>query len=164
MKLYLKHAVLGFLISLLIFTCLLFIMIILSINNNHYYNNHYSESLIKTDETGLLFVNSVYYGKIYFAITPKQQTQGLMNISNLSNGFIGMLFIFNTTKKQCFWMKNTILPLHQYWLVNGTIIYTWNGIPYSTNVICNNGDAVLETPNLILRDGQKISFNISNLS
>lgn len=157
MILHLKHAALGFLIPMLIFAVLLFIMAGMFIN-------HYSASILKIDKTGSLFVNSIYYGKIYFAITPNQQIQGLMNISNLSNGFVGMLFIFNNTKKHCFWMKNTALYLHQYWLANNTVIYAWNGTPYSMNVICNNGDEVLESPNLILMNGQKISFTINNSS
>lgn len=154
---YLKHAALGFLIPLLIFAVLLFILVSLFIIPT-------PQSIIKTEQTGSLFVNSIYSGRIYFAMTPEQQAQGLMNITDLSKGFVGMLFIFNTTKNPCFWMKNTMLPLHQYWLVNNTIVHTWNGTPYSINIICSRGDAVLEAPDLILRDGQKISVKATNFS
>jgi hypothetical protein len=89
-----------------------------------------------------------YYA--YLALTPEQQMKGLMNVTSIGDCYghgncIGMLFVFQNDSYLCFWMKNTIMPLKQYWVSNGTITQAAVGVPYSTNQICNYGDMVLET-------------------
>ena len=56
------------------------------------------------------------------AQTPLQRQIGLMNRPNLPpNG--GMLFAFEAPAQQCFWMKNTLLPLSIAFLADdGTIV------------------------------------------
>ncbi|AMM26213.1 DUF192 domain-containing protein [Variovorax sp. PAMC 28711] len=44
------------------------------------------------------------------AVTPQQRQIGLMFRKEMPQAE-GMLFIFEQPEKQCFWMKNTILPL-----------------------------------------------------
>jgi uncharacterized membrane protein (UPF0127 family) len=44
------------------------------------------------------------------AETPQQRMMGLMGRRSLGAGQ-GMLFVFDTPEVQCFWMKNTPLPL-----------------------------------------------------
>ncbi|MEQ1804949.1 MAG: DUF192 domain-containing protein [Burkholderiaceae bacterium] len=44
------------------------------------------------------------------AATPEQRSIGLMHRPNMGANE-GMLFIFESESQQCFWMKNTLLPL-----------------------------------------------------
>src|SRR6218665_1201055 len=44
------------------------------------------------------------------AATPEQQAIGLMHRKEMPTSE-GMLFIFERPTRQCFWMKNTLLPL-----------------------------------------------------
>ncbi|MEY2890457.1 MAG: hypothetical protein RJA98_365 [Pseudomonadota bacterium] len=44
------------------------------------------------------------------AQTPEQRAIGLMNRPSMPTGE-GMLFVFEQPATQCFWMKNTLLPL-----------------------------------------------------
>jgi uncharacterized membrane protein (UPF0127 family) len=44
------------------------------------------------------------------ALTPEQREIGLMNRSAMGANE-GMLFVFERAGQQCFWMKNTLLPL-----------------------------------------------------
>lgn len=44
------------------------------------------------------------------AQTPEQRATGLMHRPAMPTGE-GMLFVFEQASKQCFWMKNTLLPL-----------------------------------------------------
>jgi uncharacterized membrane protein (UPF0127 family) len=47
---------------------------------------------------------------IQVALTPEEHQIGLMYRSEMPQNE-GMLFVFQVPSKQCFWMKNTILPL-----------------------------------------------------
>jgi uncharacterized membrane protein (UPF0127 family) len=56
------------------------------------------------------------------ALTPQQREIGLMNRTDLGP-YQGMLFVFDAPAKQCFWMKNTLLPLSVAFVGNdGTIV------------------------------------------
>ncbi|HEX5372881.1 MAG TPA: DUF192 domain-containing protein [Aquabacterium sp.] len=48
--------------------------------------------------------------KAEVAQTPREQQIGLMNRSSMGVNE-GMLFVFPQASKQCFWMKNTLIPL-----------------------------------------------------
>ena len=52
---------------------------------------------------------------VEIADTPKKHAQGLMNRKSLDQDS-GMLFLFDTEAKYCFWMKNTLIPLDIIWL------------------------------------------------
>lgn len=63
---------------------------------------------------------------------------GLMSRKQLSENN-GMLFVFETLQKHCFWMKNTYLPLSIAFLRNdGTIIKIDDMKPYSLDEHCAN--------------------------
>lgn len=53
--------------------------------------------------------------KVNLAITPEQQTRGLMNIQGMPPTKLpeneGMLFIYRREEMISFWMKNTTIPL-----------------------------------------------------
>jgi uncharacterized protein len=56
------------------------------------------------------------------AETPDQHEVGLMFRKTMGTSE-GMLFIFDEPAKQCFWMKNTLLPLSAAFIANdGTIV------------------------------------------
>ncbi len=56
------------------------------------------------------------------AQTPEQRATGLMFRSSMPTND-GMLFAFEAPAKQCFWMKNTLLPLSIAFLTdNGTVV------------------------------------------
>jgi uncharacterized membrane protein (UPF0127 family) len=48
--------------------------------------------------------------QVQVAQTPEQQATGLMFRKTVGTNE-GMLFIFDERRQQCFWMKNTLLPL-----------------------------------------------------
>lgn len=52
---------------------------------------------------------------VELAVTESQREIGLMNRSSLDEK-AGMLFIFETTGKYPFWMKNTLIPLDIIWM------------------------------------------------
>jgi uncharacterized membrane protein (UPF0127 family) len=89
---------------------------------------------------------------VFHATTQRQLTEGLMNYTfgnctgqSCTGKIAGELFSFGSFNKWCFWMDNTPEPLVQAWLYNnGTVSYIYDGVPYSTNVICAYGTAVLE--------------------
>jgi uncharacterized membrane protein (UPF0127 family) len=56
------------------------------------------------------------------AQTPEEHAIGLMHRSSMPTNE-GMLFIFPSPAKQCFWMKNTLLPLSAAFILDdGTLV------------------------------------------
>ena len=56
------------------------------------------------------------------AITPEQREIGLMNRSSMGSNE-GMLFVFERPGQQCFWLKNTLIPLSIAFLADdGSIV------------------------------------------
>lgn len=106
--------------------------------------------------------NSSYH--VYIANTIRLQQLGYMNASGIGdcNGFgrcAGMLFVFSNESMQCFWMKNTFIPLKLSWISDGRVNYTYFGIPLSQNSICNVGDMVLETqPSFQIEYGENVDY------
>jgi uncharacterized membrane protein (UPF0127 family) len=110
---------------------------------------------------------------VYLAQTPQQQERGYMYATSLGNNcslsdsasFIncnpkGMLFIFKNQSDECFWMKNTSMPLEQVWIAqNGLVLYVYDATPYSMQTICHEGMYVLETnaTYLSIHAGERIS-------
>ena len=56
------------------------------------------------------------------AATPEQRQTGLMHRKEMAQ-HEGMIFVFEQPAKQCFWMKNTLLPLSAAFISDdGTIV------------------------------------------
>ncbi len=85
--------------------------------------------------------------KIELAGTPDQQAQGLMYRAEMDED-AGMLFVFSTTDKRSFWMKNTFIPLDMLFIEeDGKIQHIHaNAKPQDLSPITSTGDfrAVLE--------------------
>lgn len=71
------------------------------------------------------------------ADTSETRRTGLMFRTSLPrNG--GMLFVFDETKKQCFWMRNTPLPLSIAFIADdGNIVNIADMTPYSEDIHCS---------------------------
>jgi uncharacterized membrane protein (UPF0127 family) len=71
------------------------------------------------------------------AQTPEQREIGLMNRPTMPQAE-GMLFIFSEASKQCFWMKNTLLPLTAAFVADdGTIVNLVDMAPQTLNSHCS---------------------------
>jgi len=71
------------------------------------------------------------------ALTPEQREIGLMFRKNMPQQE-GMLFVFEQPGQQCFWMKNTILPLTAAFIADdGTIVNLADMKPQTTDAHCS---------------------------
>ena len=72
------------------------------------------------------------------AQTPEQRSIGLMFRSEMP-AHEGMLFVFEQPSTQCFWMKNTLLPLTAAFVADdGTIVNLADMNPQSTDSHCSS--------------------------
>ncbi|MBD1847560.1 DUF192 domain-containing protein [Cyanobacteria bacterium FACHB-63] len=65
------------------------------------------------------------------AKTPEQRSRGLMYRTELASDR-GMLFLFETTERLSFWMKNTLIPLDIVFLKDGEVRQTATAVPCPT--------------------------------
>jgi uncharacterized protein len=71
------------------------------------------------------------------ALTPEQRQIGLMWRKTMP-AHEGMLFVFEEPTKQCFWMKNTLLPLTAAFVADdGTIVNLEDMKPQTTEPHCS---------------------------
>ena len=71
------------------------------------------------------------------ALTPEQRATGLMFRKEMPQQE-GMLFVFPQASPQCFWMKNTILPLTAAFVADdGTIVNLADMKPQTTDSHCS---------------------------
>src|SRR5665647_518858 len=71
------------------------------------------------------------------AATPQQRSTGLMFRQNMPQSE-GMLFVFEQAAPQCFWMKNTLLPLTAAFVADdGTIVNLADMKPQTTESHCS---------------------------
>jgi len=71
------------------------------------------------------------------AQTPDQRSIGLMYRSDMPQ-HEGMLFVFEQPSVQCFWMKNTLLPLTAAFVADdGTIVNLADMKPQTTDSHCS---------------------------
>jgi len=71
------------------------------------------------------------------ASTPDQRATGLMFRQEMPQGE-GRLFVFEEATPQCFWMKNTLLPLTAAFITDdGTIVNLANMKPQTTDSHCS---------------------------
>jgi uncharacterized membrane protein (UPF0127 family) len=72
------------------------------------------------------------------AQSPEERQIGLMFRSQMPAAE-GMLFVFEAPTKQCFWMKNTLLPLTAAFIADdGTIVNLADMKPQTTDTHCSN--------------------------
>jgi uncharacterized protein len=71
------------------------------------------------------------------AMTPQERQIGLMNRPNMP-AHEGMLFVFDEPTRQCFWMKNTLLPLTAAFVADdGTIVNLEDMKPQTLDAHCS---------------------------
>jgi len=71
------------------------------------------------------------------ALTPEQRQIGLMFRKEMPQQE-GMIFVFEQASQQCFWMKNTVLPLTAAFVADdGTIVNLADMKPQTTNAHCS---------------------------
>ena len=71
------------------------------------------------------------------ALTSAQQATGLMHRKEMP-ATEGMLFVFEQASRQCFWMKNTLLPLTAAFIADdGTITNLADMKPQTTDAHCS---------------------------
>jgi len=74
---------------------------------------------------------------VQIASTPTQQATGLMHRAEMPQ-HEGMLFIFPEPKQQCFWMKNTLIPLTAAFVADdGTVVNLEDMQPQTTQSHCS---------------------------
>ena len=72
------------------------------------------------------------------ALTPEERHIGLMQRKDMPQ-HEGMIFIFEQAAQQCFWMKNTLLPLTAAFVADdGTIVNLADMKPQTTDSHCSN--------------------------
>ena len=80
---------------------------------------------------------SMYVIDAQVAATPEQRATGLMYRTQMPQGE-GMLFVFERLGQQCFWMKNTLLPLSAAFVEDdGTIVNLVDMKPQTTDSHCS---------------------------
>lgn len=72
------------------------------------------------------------------AMSPEQRTIGLMFRQEMPSSE-GMLFVFERVDQQCFWMKNTLIPLTAAFVADdGTIVNLADMKPQTTDSHCSS--------------------------
>jgi uncharacterized membrane protein (UPF0127 family) len=75
--------------------------------------------------------------QVQIASTPDQRSIGLMSRRDMPTNE-GMLFIFERPETQCFWMKNTLLPLTAAFVADdGTLVNLADMKPQTTDSHCS---------------------------
>ena len=76
--------------------------------------------------------------QVQVAATPDQRAIGLMHRTEMPQAE-GMLFAFEQASQQCFWMKNTLLPLTAAFIADdGTIINLADMKPQTLDAHCSD--------------------------
>lgn len=75
--------------------------------------------------------------EVQIASTPPQHATGLMYRSDMPQ-HEGMLFVFPEAKQQCFWMKNTLIPLTAAFVADdGLVVNLADMQPQTTQSHCS---------------------------
>ena len=79
----------------------------------------------------------MYQIQAQVAATPEQRAIGLMNRPDMPQ-HEGMLFVFDQPQVQCFWMKNTLMPLTAAFIADdGSIVNLADMKPQTTDSHCS---------------------------
>ncbi|MDX5592837.1 DUF192 domain-containing protein [Pseudovibrio sp. SPO723] len=97
-------------------------------------------SEVKVRELDLVTARGTHAFTVELAETPEARGKGLMYRKSLPENH-GMLFIFERTRDQLFWMKNTPLPLDIIFLTDDWRVHHVheNAEPFSESVISSRG-------------------------
>ena len=80
----------------------------------------------------------IYQINAQVASTPEQRAIGLMNRPDMPQ-HEGMLFVFEHPQVQCFWMKNTLMPLTAAFIADdGSIVNLADMKPQTTDSHCSD--------------------------
>ena len=91
----------------------------------------------QTHLTRIKLQAGIYQIDTQVAQTPEQRSMGLMFRQEMPQ-HEGMLFVFEQPAKQCFWMKNTFLPLTAAFVADdGTIVNLVDMKPQTTDSHCS---------------------------
>ena len=91
----------------------------------------------QTDLPRVKLQSGMYLLDVQVAQTPEQRAIGLMNRQSMAE-HEGMLFVFERSDTQCFWMKNTLLPLSAAFIDNnGNIVNIEDMKPQSLDAHCS---------------------------
>ena len=91
----------------------------------------------QTDLPRVKLQSGMYLLDVQVAQTPEQRAIGLMNRQSMPE-HEGMLFVFERSDTQCFWMKNTLLPLSAAFIDNtGNIVNIEDMKPQSLDAHCS---------------------------
>jgi uncharacterized membrane protein (UPF0127 family) len=92
----------------------------------------------QTDLQRLVIQAGMFQIDAQIAQTPEQRQIGLMFRKDMPT-HEGMLFVFEEPQKQCFWMKNTLLPLTAAFVdEDGVIVNTADMQPQTTESHCSD--------------------------
>lgn len=80
----------------------------------------------------------MYQLNVQLAMNDPQRALGLMYRQEMP-AYEGMLFVFEQPARQCFWMKNTLIPLSAAFVADdGTIVNIADMKPLSTEAHCSS--------------------------
>jgi len=95
------------------------------------------ESSPQLDLPRIQITAGMYLIDTQVAATPTQRATGLMYRQQMPTSE-GMLFVFEFPSEQCFWMKNTLIPLTAAFVADdGTIVNMANMKPLTTDSHCS---------------------------
>jgi hypothetical protein len=94
--------------------------------------------MAQTELPRVLLQAGMYQIQAQLAATPEQRAIGLMNRPDMPQ-HEGMLFVFDQPQVQCFWMKNTLMPLTAAFIADdGSIVNLADMKPQTTNSHCSD--------------------------
>ena len=98
---------------------------------------HAAEGSPQLDLQRVALTAGMYQITAQVAQTPQQREKGLMFRKDMPQPE-GMLFVFEQASQQCFWMKNTDLPLSAAFILdNGEIANIADMKPQTTDAHCS---------------------------
>jgi len=100
-------------------------------------NTSFAQDAPQMDLPRVKLTAGMYLVDVQVAATPQQQAIGLMFRQKMPQAE-GMLFVFEQPREQCFWMKNTLLPLTAAFVADdGTIVNLADMAPQTTESHCS---------------------------
>lgn len=100
-------------------------------------NTSHAQNAAQTDLQRIKLSAGIHLIDAQVAASPEQRSTGLMFRRDMPQSE-GMLFVFEQPTVQCFWMKNTLLPLTAAFVADdGTIVNLADMRPQTTDSHCS---------------------------